>query len=641
MFTFYKKIIFLFFVTTFTINAAYAQLFKRLKDEAKWKLEQKAKEKMNQTIDKTVDKAVDSIGSKKKKSKFKKTETNTNEENNLNDAGVKKDIKHPQNNDESFIELRASSPIAFTGGVLTLSGRSISYKDFKNIKIKITGIENYEQEKSITLDIEGSYTCLWYVPGLEGEYTITATSSDNKSTAVKIITVYETPDLENMADENINETKKILKKVEERVNKVNPMISSQQANELDEKLKLLKNKVNAAIKLFQSINTANKNLAAMIGKGKPIPKNLSGNLSQMNDILYQQAEDLKNQQEFLNHQPFDNTICEYLVMISEACAAFSTFSALWEKTLGAVIQNIVLDKAPPMVVGAVNTIAGKPIPEPADFLPKEAAKLYVTAKVDMASLKTIKGKAGMAGDLISFVTDVLLKMFCGTYTGEMTQTFHFDYKNKGTSWWKYGGELKATLNLRYPKSGNTGRIIKMKGSLEGNATRFSFWANPKEAVAEELKTAYNSTQVITIADIKAPVIPFASAQADKAAGFGFGAVARTAATPASFYIPIDAEYNLDTKQIKIFINDAIWDFSLFTKNRKVFVVIAALPLFKVQDFPIEKAQKLLHGSLKEKNWFTVTGEDSGKPQFEGAIKRKVNNAEFTIDLSIMMKAEKD
>ena len=48
MLTFYKKTIFFLFVTIFTTNVANAQLWKRLKDEAKWKLEQKAKEKMNQ-----------------------------------------------------------------------------------------------------------------------------------------------------------------------------------------------------------------------------------------------------------------------------------------------------------------------------------------------------------------------------------------------------------------------------------------------------------------------------------------------------------------------------------------------------------------------------------------------------------------
>jgi hypothetical protein len=180
----------------------------------------------------------------------------------------------------------------------------------------------------------------------------------------------------------------------------------------------------------------------------------------------------------------------------------------------------------------------------------------------------------------------------------------------------------------------------MKGTLEGNATKFTFFADPKEAVAEELYKVnrYDMVQNIILKNVTPVTVPFVSAQSDKA---GFGAVTRSAATPASFYIPIDAEYDLDAKQIKIFVNDALWDFSPMVQNKQLYVVMAALPLFRVATYPIEKAQKTIHGALKEKNIFTVYTDSKGTPRFDGTITRKVNQSDFKIDLSISMKAVKD
>jgi hypothetical protein len=635
----------------FIICTAEAQLWRRVKDQAKSRVEQKA----NQVINKTIDNAVDSIGKKKSgkqtKQEKEKPVSQTQQNNQLpqvengsnivsTEAGL---INVPQKkentNSEGFIEMTPSSPFVFVTGMVTLTGRSINYKEYNKINVVITCEEvQYKQEKEFFLNPDGSFVGVWFAPGLEGDYEIRAISPDKKAIVIVPIKVYDTPDLDEMADENINQTKKVQQKLQERIDKVKPMISSQQASELDKKMKEVEKKIAVALKLFESINEANRKLAAMIGKGKPLPKSMSGNLSEMNDILHKQAEEMKQQQEFLNHQPAENTICEYLVMINEACAAFSTFSG-GSMNILKVIKNIVLDKAPGMSVDKANNAIGNNNPDPASTaITKEASKLYITSKVDAEGLVGKLASAQFAGDVLSFVTDILLKMYCGLYTGEMTQTFNFDYKNNGISWWKYGGELKATLNLRYPKSGNTGRVIKMKGSLEGNATKFTFWADPKEAVAEELKSAYNSTQVITILDLKAPAVPFVSSQVDKA---GFGAVARGLVTPASFYIPIDAEYNLDSKEIKFFINPAILDFFPTISNRKFFVVIAVLPLFRWQDFPVEKAFKLVRGSVKDKNFFKMSGEESGTPQFSGTITRKVTDPEFTIDLSINLKGKKD
>jgi hypothetical protein len=640
MFWLNKKIGCFLFSLILIQSVSHAQLLRRLRDEAKWKLEQKAKEKMNHVIDKTVDKAVDSIGTKKdKKEKPKRNRGSKEVENNLNESGVK-DVTPPAKHKENggFIELHTSTNSIFAGGTLTFTGKSINYKDYNKVEVVIKNEHSYKEQSVFVLQKDGSFTGVWYAPSETGKYTMTATSSDKKASTTEEITVYGLSVLKNMASENITLTKQAQKALQERVEKVKPMISSQQATKLDEKMKAVDKNVDQTIKLLEHINNANQKIGEEIQKGQSLPRNLSDNLSELESKLKQNKEELKNQQEFINHQPFDNTICEYLVMINEACAAFSTFSSLWAGSIAKIAKSVIIG-AVPGTMGSANKAMGNPIPTGPDFVAKEGTKMYLVVKDDANALSQNLTKANFANDVIGFVSDILLKFYCGTYEGSMTQTFNFNYKNKyGDSWWKYGGTLEAKLNLRYPKNANTGRIIKMKGSLEGNATKFTFFADPKEAVADELKSAYNSTVVVTIADIKAIAIPFVSAKNDIA---GFGAVARGLVTPSAFYIPIDAEYNLDNKQIKFFINSAILDFTPLIKNRKIFVVIAALPMFKWEDFPIEKAQKIIHGSLKEKNWFTVTGEESGKPHFEGTITRKVNQPDFTIDLSIIMKAEKN
>jgi hypothetical protein len=651
MFLLYRKIVSLLFLLVCMHSLGHAQLLKRLKEEAKWKAEQILRQKAYQVIDK----AVDSIGTKKEKNQRASEQSNTNESAtvkvtdaaNFSERSNKKPDteqlpgkNNKENNQEGFIELDDFITTVFIGGQLLFTGKSAYYEGYNKVYIQISDEKNYLLNVDLLLDKNGLFAGQWYAPNIAGRYTITAVSSNKKATATKEIEVVDFFELDEMAEENITQINKAVKLVEERSEKVKGMISSQQAAELDKKIKLLKEKSDAATGLFKSINNANKKLAAMVTKGKVLPGNLSENLSELNVQLKNQSDEMaKAQQEFSNHQPLDNTICEYLVMINEACALFSTVTGFWAKSIGGIVKNIVLDKASGIAVDAAKKIGSVNTPNGADMALKEPGKLYLAASVDAESLVGKLGTAQFAGDMLSFVTDVLLKMYCGMYSGEMTQTFNFTYKNKaGTPWWKYGGELKANLSLRYPKNAATGKIIKMKGGLEGNATKFNFWADPKEAVADELKSAYNSTKVITIADYKPPTFPFVSSQEDKA---GFGAVARGIATPASFYIPVDAEYDLDSKQIKIFINEAILDFTPLVKHRKMFVVIAVLPLFRVEDFPIEKAQKIIRGSFKEKNWFTIAGEETGKPHFGGTITRKVNQPDFTIDLSITMKAEKD
>ena len=180
----------------------------------------------------------------------------------------------------------------------------------------------------------------------------------------------------------------------------------------------------------------------------------------------------------------------------------------------------------------------------------------------------------------------------------------------------------------------------MKGNIEGNATKFTFYANPKEAMATELKEkgVYNSVAVIPIFQLSPLAVPFSTALADK---LGFGAIARAGATPAYFNIPIDAEYDQDAKKIKILVNSALIDFSQGIFNQQAFMLVAVLPMIRYEKYPIEKAEKTIRGSLKEKNIFPMITPKGGKPSFSGTVTRKIGQPDFTINLFLKIEAKKE
>jgi hypothetical protein len=639
-----RLLICLFFLLS--CHFGHTQLWRQVKDRIKNKVEQKVLQKAEQS----VDNAIDSIGKKNKKTKQnaeQEPEVITPEP--VIDTvpapqTIIEEVKTEGSNDvtqqEGFISITLSADKTFIGGIIYISGKTVLYKDYKTTELIITA-KGYSEKKTVALILGGAYNATWNVPATEGEYTITAISSDKKATASKKVTVYELPELEEMAKDNIEQTNKAFANLEDKAARVKPKLSMAHAAELDKKIKEAKLKKDAAIKLFTSIAEANKKLATLAKKGRGLPRNLSQNLSELNSKLTQQSEDIKRIQELANHEPLDNSICEYLVMLNEACAAFSTFTNVFSKSIGTIIKNIVLDKVIPATIGGANEKVGSPIPSPLDFPPKEAAKLYATSLVDAESLVGKLGTAGITGDMITFITEVLMKIFCGVYKGELTHNYTMTFINSdGKTWWRYAVEMTAAVSLRYPKSGNTGRVIKMKGNIEGNATKFTFFADAKEAMADELKGkgVYNQVSVIPIFQLSPLAVPFSTALSDK---LGFGAIARALVTPAYFNIPIDAEYDQDAKKIKILVNSALIDFTPAVFNQQAFMIISVLPMIRYEKYPVEKAEKTIRGSFKGKNIFPMVILKEGEPSFSGTVTREIAEPDFTINLLLKIKAKKE
>ncbi|HTE30677.1 MAG TPA: hypothetical protein VK666_09920, partial [Chryseolinea sp.] len=411
--------------------------------------------------------------------------------------------------------------------------------------------------------------------------------------------------------------------------------------DLEKKLGELKEKKDDLLKLFKDLNTAGKEISRLAESGKKLSPNLAGNLSELNNALAEQRRKMKLLEEYDDHRPTDNTICEYLVMLNEACAAFSVYTNVESKVLGTILKNIALDKGVPKATSMVNE-KYKGLSEPNDFAIKEPAKIFATALVDAESLSSKLGTAGFAGDMVQFATDFLLKKYCGVYKGTFKHDYTIEFRNsKGQNWWTYGVDMKAVLSLRYPKDKSKGNIIKMKGNLEGNATKFSFF----EDIEKEDGFQEGSKGKIEVVPIKAftPLsVPIATSERDV---MGFGAIARGLATPAYFNIPIDAEFDVEENKIKIFVNEAIFDFTIYVTNKLVFLLVGGdlLPYVKQMNFPIHQARLTINAVIRANNEFDVKKDANGNLSFEGKGNKHIGDGSTVreTDLNFQLSAKKE
>lgn len=628
--------------------AGRAQLLKQIGAEIKNRVENKVIQKAGEA----AEKGIDSLGSKAKKKRRKGKDENAtavtaqngtvaaedpSTENGPAENGAAAEAEEMTVKD-GFISVEVSAKRVFAGGMLTISGESGKYKNLTSVEVTVKG-PNTSIRKIVTLSADGKYSCTWNAAGYTGDFVITVKSSDGKATESVTITVYEIEGLDDIADELQKQTAAAAKKLEDAVKQVKPLLSSKDAEDLDKKLAAVKEKIDGLDKTYNSIGKACKELTKAAKKGTDIPVTLSQNLSEINNEIDAQSKRLTAFQKVTNHKPFDNTVCEYLVMINEACAAFSTATNFHVKSVGALLKNISLDKVSPNVATPLNKIerGGMGL---GDAM-KEPAKLFFTAQFDAESVLTKLGTAGFVGDIITFVTDYLLKKYCGIMTGTVKHDYKITFRNaEMETWWQYSYSTEAAVSLRYPKDKGSGRIVKMKGNIEGNATKFGFFQDiTKEDGWKEQQQGHMKIVVIPLITVKPVAVPFATSQYDK---LGFGAIARGLATPAYFNIPVDAVYNRDAGTIQLFLNEALIDFTPLVKNKVLFVVPVPLPMFRVQSFPIEKVRKTMNGVIKRSNGYKVTDNKgmlsfSDKGQFKaGTIGTDI---EQEVNVSISVKQE--
>jgi uncharacterized membrane protein YgcG len=555
-----------------------------------------------------------------------------------------------KDSDSSYLSLSLSASRIITGSLVTISGMSIKYGNMKDVEMTVKGNAGTET-KTIPLTDSGHFKTTWGT-GMAGEYQITIRSSNRKSSKTTTVKVFRLMSMDSVVQKNIDETKKAYDQLTQWIEKVKAKLGPSDATALQTKYDDLTDKKNKALQVFRDLTDLGKSLDKLQqaqgglgggsstgggggstgggtgGGGSPtgggggsqtgnISPQLSGDLTTLTDDLSTQASQMETLNTAAAHQPYDNTICEYLQMVSEACAAFSTFSNFFfpgSKLSTAVTdigKNIALDKGVPMAVGAA--LPGNTNGTTSDMA-KEAEKFSATTIADGESLSKAMGKAGFTGDIIQLCSNYIMSKYCGMLSGDLSEDYRCTFRNANNQiWWEYTYHNDATLNLRYLKSAATSTMIKMKGNIEGNATKFTIFQKVSEmdAFKDAMK---NRARIFSICLYVPPTMPVATSQADRSTNFG--AVARGIVTPAYFNIPVDADYNPETGQMKIYCNEAIIDYGPTVQYVFGYICIAAMiPLTARVNFPINKAKLTIAKVIEKNNDFQVKADANGKLSF--------------------------
>lgn len=234
-----------------------------------------------------------------------------------------------------------------------------------------------------------------------------------------------------------------------------------------------------------------------------------------------------------------------------------------------------------------------------NFVFTQAGKAGISAIDGLKELTTKSFGAGMAGDLVQFVSLELMKKYCTEYKGPISGDYELEFKNSGKMYMKYKltYEGKMSLyclkqNLENAQKAGSGKIPKFSGYIEGNVTKMEFtddvWAVEDKSDWDEIKNQR----------IPAPVIPANISEKDP----GFGAVAR-AASPGSFYFPLQAQLVQGKMIIKLM--PTLSDFTDAFANRTIVVVRAKQEPHNVSgavfNYPITTARFILTRSMRMKD----------------------------------------
>ena len=419
------------------------------------------------------------------------------------------------------------------------------------------------------------------------------------------------------------------------IDAIMPMLSSKDASDLKKEMDKIKERENTYMQLLNDLDNAGKNFDALEKSSGPLPPAVVTNFGRVTDTILQTADEMKQANDIASHKPYDNTICEYLVMVKEECAAFTTITTFECKAIGGILKNIALNNGVTGVAGTANDNAE--VGGDVKNINIQCTKITAIAALNAKKMsdELMSGSGGFAIDLISMCSDHFLGKYCVNFSGDLTENYRCIVRNKNQkTWWDYKYSTAATISLRSPKNNISGGVMKMKGNIEGNATDFSIYQNVKEidGFKEKMQGKDGYVDIFPIC-VNAPThIPFSSTKADQ--NTGFGAVARAIVTPAYFNIPIDADYDLNNKKLTLYVNDAIVDFTPMVCYDYIYMAVAAgIPIFTRVNYSINKVRLTLGKVISDNNTFTIGGSEE-KPAIKGTGKTHLGDASTHIEQKI-------
>jgi hypothetical protein len=575
-----------------------------------------------------------------------------------------------------YVRATASADKTIVGSTVKITGFSPLSKNLKNVVLTVSGPVP-APAVNIPLKDSGSFSTLW-VAASQGVYRLIFKTADGKAQKTITVSAYPFEEMDQITGPIREGVVEAAKKVDDAISKTRGELSGPDAAAMDDKSKAFHDKVNAFTKWMDDIDKAGKGLDGLEKKYGTFPQPLQEKFTQMSNDFSDESRQLQNFNSggssgtggpgtgsgasggsgssgtggsasgtanssggpaAASHQSYDLTVCEYLVMVSEACAAFSTFTS-FEGNIAKVVGGIAGDKGGSMVGGDVADAAGAG--DNTKTFMQEAGKLFGTSMVDGSAILSEAGTKGFCGDIVQMCLNMLMKKYCVVLDGNLQESYTCTFRNANNAvWWQYGYTVGATISLRYPKGGSAKGTIKMKGNIEGNATKFSIYTNMNE-MDDFKKESKGRSHVIGICVYAPPSVPFVSSQADKTTGFG--AVARGMATPAYFNIPIDIDYDVDAKTMKFYVNPALVDFlDATTKYIYCYLDIAlGIPLTTRVDLPINKVKLTLGKVISQNSTFPVRTDADNNLSVTGKGVSKIgpgSATEHNISFSFSAKAD--
>jgi len=653
-------------------NPLHAQFLKNVLNSVKQTGQNNTSNKVDQITNKALDK-VENLGKKKSKKNTASSDStnttavtaatksagnNTQEQNNNtggnntqgqnktandNNTNNAQQQNNPYNSDGSFISLNLSSDRIIATGAVLITGSSVKYKNFKSVNVTIkTQDGTGEESRTLPLDSSGAYSTIWQLMS-DGDYIVYAKSSDGKNTISKRLGVFKPDDMDSIIEPLKTAITKACDKLAEDIDKVKSTLTGPDADALQKKVDDFKDKKDKVLKQLDDVGNAGKGLTNVEKKYGALPSSVLKNVSDMTNAVASQTNQVNAAIDATDHTAYDNSVCEYLVMVSEACAAFSTF-VNFEGKFTKILTNIAGDKAGRSLAGydAQGMTGGS---DAAAQAAGECASLFTDATTESEALEANFNPLSFGGDIVHMCSDLLLKKYCAVMSGALDQTYVCTYRNKDNNvWWKYTYTTKAVISLRYPKNNTGGSMIKMKGNIEGNATKFTIFQDAQQIddYKDAMKGREGLTQFYSVCLHKPVAIPFSAASADK--DIGFGAVARAIATPASFNLPIDADYDVTQKKVTIYVNDALNDFTPAVCYVYGYIAIAAgIPLVTRVNYPINSVRLTLGKVVRDNSHFNVETDGENNLMINGTGKTKLGDAssgsEQDINFSFKLKSD--
>ncbi|MEI9957673.1 MAG: hypothetical protein WDM90_15550 [Ferruginibacter sp.] len=487
------------------------------------------------------------------------------------------------------ISVKINTPVAFSDGSVEIAGTSNSLdNELGQVILEILRPNGATENFTARADKQTGDYLFKYMPKEMGEYKVIAYAADKQQTANTSFTVQAEFDADEVLDDFDKTKDKTIVALESAINgAVAADVKPEDVAKTKQELQKLKTKIKEFDGAFGKIKKSLKDLQGLAKKYPEIKAIAAPQLGQLASKLKESSDILKQVEKDLGQSKSnDADICSRYYKIGESCALFSTTMNFASGGIIAIGKSIFIDKVWPKIE---EKIGPKKFTANDNFLFTQAGKTGLSALDDLSSLKTKSFGAGMAGDLVQFISNELFKKYCTEYKGPVKGDYTLEFKNNGKMYMRYKLTYEGKISVYCRKDKLKGTLPKLSGYLEGNVTKMDFtddvWAVEEKSDWDEIKNQR----------IPAPVIPISTSENDP----GFGAAAR-AAVPGSFYFPLQAQIVQGKMVIKLM--PALSDFTDAFANRTVVVARAKQEPHNVSgavfNYPVTTARFILTRSMR-------------------------------------------